>query len=315
MSAAEIQVADDIVKVRQDSLIGLHRQANNLPLRSRKIRARLSGQYVSPFKGRGMEFDESRPYQPGDDIRSIDWRVTARTGRTHTKLYREERERPILLWVDYRRPMFFASRKAFKSVLAAQAAALLAWSSSQHGDRLGGLIFSEEQHTELRPKRGKSASLHFIQQLAKHPAWDNFKQPLKHPHSASASKALNRLRRVARPGSLIFLISDFRHMDKHSEEALAQLSRHSDLVMLFIHDPLEAQLPPAGFYKITDGENELAINTGDKNLRQEYQQRFSQHQQNLQDLCQKLGIFHISLSTDDDLLGSLQKGLGLRKGQ
>ncbi len=315
MAEAATQIlGDDIVRVRQDSLIALHREAVKLPLRSRRIRARLSGQYTSPFKGRGMEFDESRPYQPGDDIRSIDWRVTARTGRTHTKLYCEERERPVLLWVDYRRPMFFASRTAFKSVLAAQAAALLAWSSSQHGDRLGGLIFSEDTHTELRPKRGKSATLHFIQQLSQHAAWDNI-NPTKQRQTQSASKALNRLRRVARPGSLIFLISDFRNMDKHSEEALAQLSRHNDLVMLFIHDPLEAQLPPAGFYKVSDGEKELGINTRDKKLRNQYQNRFIEHQENLQKLCQQLGIFHISLSTDSPLLETLQSNLGLRKGQ
>jgi len=318
-SFPQTDVADDITKVKLETLIKLNQQAHQLPLKSKRVLSRLSGSFISPFKGRGMEFDEARPYQPGDDIRSIDWRVTARSGKTHTKLYREERERPVLIWVDLRKPMFFASQGMFKSVLAAKAAALLAWSSTQHNDRLGGLIFSEEQHTELRPKRGKSATLHFLQQLAKHSAWDkNNGNSITESliESQSAEHALNRLRRVAKPGSLIFLISDFRNMDNRAnsniESSLAKMSKHNDLVMLFINDPLEQQLPPAGFYKITDGQNEMTINTYNSKLRSQYQQRFNSHQQYLKDLCIKLGIFYINISTDKPLLESLQKGLNLR---
>lgn len=318
--------ADDIIRVRLETLIKLNRQAHQLPLKSKRILSRLSGSFISPFKGRGMEFDEARPYQPGDDIRSIDWRVTARSGKTHTKLYREERERPVLIWVDLRKPMFFASQGMFKSVLAAKAAALLAWSSTQHSDRLGGLIFSEKQHTELRPQRGKSATLHYLQQLAKHSAWetnngnknnrDKGNKVESGIENQSADHALNRLRRVAKPGSLIFLISDFRNMNDHEnanlESSLAKMSKHNDLVMLFINDPLEQQLPPAGFYKITDGQNDMTINTYNPKLRSQYQQRFNTHQQYLKDLCVKLGIFYINISTNKPLLESLQKGLNLR---
>jgi uncharacterized protein (DUF58 family) len=165
MTAASPKIhipADDIVRVNPATLIGLHRAAGSLPLKSSKIQARFSGNYLATFKGRGMEFDEVRPYQPGDDIRTMDWKVTARTGKPHTKLFREERERPVLLWVDYRKPMFFGTRGSFKSVVAAKTAALLAWSAIQHGDRLGGLIFSEKVHQEIRPHRGKAATLHFI---------------------------------------------------------------------------------------------------------------------------------------------------------
>lgn len=313
--------ADDIIRVKLETLIKLNQQARQLPLKSKRIFSRLSGSFISAFKGRGMEFDEARPYQPGDDIRSIDWRVTARSGKTHTKIYREERERPVLIWVDLRKPMFFASQGMFKSVLAAKAAALLAWSSTQHNDRLGGLIFSEDQHTELRPQHGKSATLHFLQQLAKHTAWfknnsaaSNATNPTT--ENQSADHALNRLRRVAKPGSLIFLISDFRHMNDHEnsniESSLAKMSKHNDLVMLFINDPLEQQLPPAGFYKITDGGKDMTINTYNPTLRSQYQQRFATHQQYLKDLCVKLGIFYINVSTDKPLLESLQKGLNLR---
>ena len=304
-------LADDIIRVKQSTLIGLHRAAESLPLKSGKIAARLSGNYSSAFKGRGMEFDESRLYQPGDDIRSIDWRVTARTGKTHTKLFREERERPVLLWVDYRRSMFFGSRNSFKSVVAAKAAAILAWSAAQHGDRLGGLVFSETLHQELRPQRGKSATLHFIKKLADHSAWDNFKQTVT--DNTSGNHALNRLRRVARPGSLIFLISDFRHMDNSTQSSLAQLTRHNDVVMLFISDPLEAALPPAGYYRVSNGIDEVGIDTGNKVSRKDYQNRFENHENNLRLLCQKLGMFFLNIPTDQPILSSLQKGLSLKK--
>ncbi len=300
--------ADDIVRVKQSTLIELHRAAESLPFKASSIRAHFSGNYLSAFKGRGMEFDEVRPYQPGDDVRSIDWRVTARTGKPHTKMFREERERPVLLWVDYRKPMFFGTQNSFKSVLAAKTAALLAWSAAQHGDRLGGLIFSEQVHQELRPQRGKAGTLHFIKKLAEHPAWDKYQQA--ETDEASGSQALNRLRRVARPGSLIFLISDFRHLDESAKSSLAQMSRHNDIVLLFINDPLEAQLPPAGFYRVSDGINEIALNTRSSKIRDVYKNRFQQHENSLRNLSSKLGMHFLNISTEQSLLTQLQKGLG-----
>ena len=134
---------DGLVYVTPKSLIKLRHSAENLPLKVAKVKALQTGEYYSPFKGRGMEFDEVRLYQPGDDIRTIDWRVTARSGKAHTKLFREERERSVILCVDFRRTMYFGTRGAYKSVAAAKAAALFAWSAEHQGDRLGGLLFSE----------------------------------------------------------------------------------------------------------------------------------------------------------------------------
>ena len=302
--------ADDVVRIKQSTLISLNRDARQLPLNSASIRAQFNGQYLSTFKGRGMEFDESRPYQPGDDIRAMDWRVTARTGKAHSKVFREERERPVLLWVDYRQPMFFGTQQHFKSVLASKVAALLAWSTANHGDRLGGLIFSETEHVELRPSRGKSASLHFIKQLAQHSAWNNAN--IESAHTKSAADALGRLQRVNKPGSLIFLISDFRNMDDLGWSKLSQLNRHSDVVLISIHDPLEQQLPPAGNYKISDGNKELNLNTYNKKQRQQYQQRFLSQQSKLKNTARKMGMHFLSISTADDILSTLQKQLGLK---
>jgi len=306
----KIIAADDIVRISQSTLIGLNRDARQLPLNSASIQAQFNGQYLSTFKGRGMEFDESRPYQPGDDIRAMDWRVTARTGKAHTKVFREERERPVLLWIDYRQPMFFGTQQHFKSVLAAKIAALLAWSTAHHGDRLGGLIFSETSHIELRPSRGKSASLHFIKQLAQHSAWENPVHTSQ--HTKSAADALGRLQRVNKPGSLIFLISDFRNMDELGWSQLSQLSRHSDVILISVHDPLEQQLPPAGNYKMSDGNKELNLNTYNKKQRQQYQQRFSNQQTHLQNISRKMGMHYLSISTEDDVLSTLQHKLGIK---
>ena len=301
--------ADDIVRIKQSTLIGLNRDARQIPLNSASIRAQFNGQYLSTFKGRGMEFDESRPYQPGDDIRSMDWKVTARTGKAHSKVFREERERPVLLWVDYRQPMFFGTQQHFKSVLAAKISALLAWSTAHHGDRLGGLIFSETSHIELRPSRGKSASLHFIKQLAQHCAWDNILDT--NEHTKSAADSLARLQRVNKPGSLIFLISDFRNMDDLSWSQISQMNRHSDIILISISDPLEQQLPPAGNYKISNGETELNLNTYSKKQRLEYQNRFLNQQLALQNTCRKQGMHYINVSTVDDILPTLQQKLGI----
>ncbi len=304
---------DGVVRVSLSSLIALHHDAESLALQPGRIRSPVSGGYRSPFKGRGMEFDEVRPYMQGDDVRILDWRVTARTGCPHTKLFREERERAVLLWVDLRHTMFFATQGAFKAVRAAQVAALLGWRAVSQGDRLGALLFSETTHIELRPKRGKAALLHVLSQIAKHAAWQQRAAP---NDALSAANALNqtlvRLRRVAQPGSLIILISDFAHLNGQGSAHLAQLSRHSDLILADIHDPLEAELPPPGHYRVSDGERFLTLATDDTQLRERYRQSFIQHQAVLQQLCRRYGMTRVSLTTAEDPLAALRRGLGMR---
>jgi len=303
---------EGITQVSQQSLIQLRHRAVNLPLDNRKIHARQGGAYLSSFKGRGMEFDESRAYLPGDDIRSMDWKVTARTGQPHTKVFQEEHERPVLIWLDLNPSMFFATRGAFKSVVASHAATLLAWSVAASNDRLGALVFAGDDHVELRPKRGKSAVLDFIKHTCQHPAWQN---NLNHKKPRNMGLAMSRLRKVTRPGSLLFLISDFREMDDQAKSHLINLSRNNDIVLIHVSDPIESSLPEAGQYKVSDGLNELALNTANVKLREEYQQRFIRHQNNLVKLCRQHRIYLLPISTDKDTLDSLQNGLGIRSGK
>lgn len=302
----------DPVRVSPASLIALAHAGETLPLQPARIRARQSGGYLSAFRGRGMEFDETRPYQPGDDVRHMDWKVTARTGRAHTKQFREERERPVLAWVDLRRPMFFATRGAFKSVVAAHAAALLGWSTAAHRDRLGGLIFSETVHTELRPQRGRPAVLRLIQSLCRHPSWnaDNTTEPAD--GVATLDRAMLRLCNVVHPGSLIFLLSDFRGLDDHAENHLARIARHSDVVMIPISDPLERELPPPGRYRLTDGRRDVELDTRSPASWEQYHRDVHDREERLRQLCRRYRIYRLPLSTADPVVATLQSGLGLR---
>ena len=304
---------NEAVQVSVPTLVRLSRYSSSIPLLAREIRARQTGNYQSPFKGRGMEFDESRLYQPGDDIRNIDWRVTARTGKTHTKLFREERERPVFLWIDLRASMFFATRGKFKSVIAAQLASLLAWTAAHHGDRVGSVLFTDDSHHELKPRRGKTGVLRLIKQLVEHPVWRNFGS--SEVDRSAGGRALIRLRRVARPGSLIFLISDFRYLDGASYNQLLRLSRHNDVVMIYVYDPLERNLPPAGRYRASDGSNELIIDSFDKNRARKYERRYLDHLERMMQLTRRGNIHFLSCSTLQDPVTMLQTGLTPRTGK
>ena len=235
------------VSVSQAGLIRLNGPARAIALNVLRVRSLQTGAYVSHFRGRGMEFDESRPYQPGDDPRSIDWRVTARSTTAYTKLFREERERPVLVCVDLRANMHFATKGCFKSVNASRAAALLSWAAHHRGDRLGGLIFGDTTHRELKPRLGRRAALRYVHQLVEHPDWKNRgvtdgAEPLV--------QAMSSLRRVVRPGSLVVVISDFVGFTRAAQSYLSSVARHNEVLAVFISDPLEEQLPPPGRYRI-----------------------------------------------------------------
>jgi uncharacterized protein (DUF58 family) len=196
------------VSVSLRDLLALRGEAGRLDLVTRgKILATRSGGHLSRFRGRGMEFDESRVYQPGDDARNMDWRVTARAGTPHVKLFREERERPLWLLVDQGPSMRFGTRVAFKSVVAAQAAALLAWAAADRGDRVGGLVFDEQGRFEHRPAARTQGLLPLLQALA------GGGRAAGVAGLGDVAAAADQLVHLARPGSLIFILSDFNQSD------------------------------------------------------------------------------------------------------
>ncbi|MEH6503609.1 MAG: DUF58 domain-containing protein [Cycloclasticus sp.] len=288
---------DARVTVQLKTLVDLAKKAPLINLRHKSIKAGQSGEYVSRFKGRGMEFDETRLYQPGDDIRSIDWRVTARTDKTHSKVFREERERPVFISVDARPAMEFATRGVFKSVQAAKVAALFAWAAQLNGDRVGGQVFNQHGCQELKPGSGKRSVLHFFNALVKPSVSNLADMNLEH--------VLARLSQHARPGSLLYIISDFRGLSDKVELHLSKLARHCDLVLIHIYDPLESQLPAKGRYRFTDGERDTFIDTSDTQRVTSYQQQFQQRQSRLKSLCKKWRMTLLECSTIDDPLEAL----------
>lgn len=288
---------DGVTHASLASLLGLNVAARSLSLLNPRAEAERGGALLSAFKGRGMEVDEVRPYQPGDDVRAIDWRVTARTGRAHTKVFREERERPVIVCADFRAAMFFATRGRFKSVAAARAAALLAWAAQQRGDRVGGLLFSEAGHVEVKPRLGRGGLLPLLKAVAEQSA----RAPAPRPGEAAraADQALQRLTRVTRPGSQVFVLSDFR-LPPGGERLLAQLARHSRVWLFFVHDPFEAALPPPGRYRLSDGIEELTLDAGDHSAAAYYRERFEAHRETLARLARRAGMRVIPLSTAQD---------------
>jgi len=297
-------IDNGLVSVTLKALIDLAKPAAGINLRFLTCRSRQSGNYLSRFKGRGMEFDETRLYQPGDDIRSIDWRVTARTGKTHTKVFREERERPVFISVDNRPAMHFATRGVFKSVLAAKLAGLLAWTAENHDDRIGGQIFSENSCYELKPQNGKHGVLKFFNALVKSYGQTSYSVTFEH--------ALARLTQHVRPGSLVYIISDFRGMNDQAETHLAKLSQHCDVVLIFIYDPLESSLPTKGRYRFADDERDITIDTRDLQRLFSYQQHFIERQQQISSVAKKLGLVFIQCKTTDDPLQVLKYPAGLK---
>lgn len=298
------------VSVSQAGLIRLAGPARAIALNVLRVNSLQTGAYVSRFRGRGMEFDESRPYQPGDDPRSIDWRVTARSTTAYTKLFREERERPVLIAVDLRSNMHFATQGCFKSVNASRAAALLSWAAHHRGDRLGGLIFGDTTHRELKPRLGRRAALRFVHELAEHPDWAPHDTDKK--NEDALTRAMSALRRVARPGSLVVVISDFVGFSRAARSYLSSVARHNEVLAVFLNDPLERELPPPGRYRLVSPRDELAIDTYAAPARRDYAHAFEARLEELEKFCQRYGVHLMPMSTDDDPVSTLQTALGRR---
>ena len=266
--------------------------------------AGISGLHLSKMRGRGIDFEEFRPYQAGDDIRLIDWRVTARTGRPFTKVFREERERPVIIAVDQTQNMYFGSQIAFKSVVAAQAAAVFCWLAIDNGDRVGGLVFSDSDSSLVRPKRSRRSALHLLNQVY---LYNQHLQEVKEPETIEPvdpnfkpglAHALGQIRRITKPGSTLYVISDFMTLDEKALQYLNQLSRHNNVICCFVYDALEETLPVPGIYSITDGGRKGALNTHNPKARSKYRDQFQQRVENLESEMDKLQIRLIKMRTN-----------------
>jgi len=284
-------------------------QALRLPMRQAAASA-LAGAYRSRFRGRGVDFLESRHYQPGDDIRNMDWRVTARTGKAHTKVFQEERERPVLVVLDASPSLYFGTRQRLKSVAAGQLAAAIAWAAIRRGDRIGGFMFAPGRHRELRPAGGRRGAMRMIQGLV------DWLEPgqADGQESEPLSIALERVRHAVRPGSLVIVISDFFSMDEDCNRHLSRLRQHNDVIGCQVLDAAEYQLPE-GRYPISDGEHAAMLDMKRKDARSRYDAMVHKHLKEPSRMFLKHQCGWLVLNTDDDPVDVLGRELRVLVGR
>lgn len=288
-------------------LLKLRLYAEHIDLkRLAKISSHQAGVRQSKMQSRGIEFAGVRLYQPGDDVRTIDWRVTARKGKPHTKEFNEERDRPFMILLDQSPSMFFGSKKRLKSVLAAEVASLLAWAAASQGHRLGGLIFGDGDYALVKPKQSRNTPLRIMHQI------NVFNNLLKSPHSqlenAGIELGIRQIYNHIQTGSLITIISNFNGLLEKYEEInkyIWEMSRHNKIFCFLISDPLEAKLPASGQYQISDGNRKYLIEAGDKRTRERHAQAFADKEALLLKLCRQQSAHCIKLSTQEDVLQTI----------
>lgn len=290
-----------------NELLVMRGASRSMSLRAQSpARALLLGSHRSAHRGRGLEFEEVRPYVPGDDIRSIDWRVTARRGRVHTKLFREERERPVWLLVDLHPAMFFGSRMQLKSMVAVRAAALLAWVAEQGGDRIGAVI-TNGIVTRISPPRSRQAGVL--------PVLNNLieLQPVAPGKVAPASlqTALQALLPMVHPGSLVLVLSDFA--DEHAVQSplWSALSAHSECRWCWIADALEQHALPNGHYRAGHPDKVVAVDGAQ--VRDPWLRAWQQRETRIKAAAQSLRIALLQLDTGQSVATALQATLHARE--
>ncbi|MGR4869828.1 DUF58 domain-containing protein [Variovorax sp. LARHSF232] len=269
----------------------------------------LAGRHASKVRGRGLEFEELRPYLPGDDIRSMDWRVTARTGAPHVRVYSEEKDRPVLLLVDQRMNMFFGTRRAMKSVSAAEAAALVAWRVLMDGDRVGGLVFGDTDFSDLRPQRSREAVLHLLGEVA------HRNQLLRADAPAGRggdqlNRALQHAARLAHHDHLVVVISDFDGHDAMTRDLLTRIAARNDLLAVIVHDPFMSELPPAGDLVVSDGELQVELGLGRDAVRRGIASFVDARSRELFEWRHLIGVPVLPLSAAEETAPQLRRLLG-----
>lgn len=299
----------DTLSPRLDDLFELRHVAHTLGLASHHlVNSAFSGLYASVFRGQGLNFEEVREYREGDDIRNMDWKVTARTNEPHLKVYREERERSVVLCVDKGPHMYFGTRGTFKYVQAARAAALIGWAANGNHDRVGGIVFGDAEMgaQHYRPTKDRRALWRLLSDLA---------QPGRTAMRGidCMDTVLQRADKGAGNGALIFVVADFNRDTTGLERRLGQLCQQHSVVIVPVDDPADRELPHLGhaLFRGTDGEV-LDVDTEDEQGRSAYRAAWQARRLAVTQLANRLGIAMIPISTDRDVHLSLREGLQRR---
>ncbi|MCB1854161.1 MAG: DUF58 domain-containing protein [Halieaceae bacterium] len=266
--------ADEDIYTSLHALMRLRYSARGFSYLPRQpVRSLLSGRKRSRLRGRGLDFDELRNYRPGDDIRNMDWRVTNRTGKPHVRVYTEERDRPVVVMVDQRLPMFFGSRRKMKSVTAAEVAALTAWRVLSVGDRVGAILFNDRRTLEARPTRSERRVVGWLGDLV---ALNNELSVTARTGSnpAGLNEALQVLERSVSHDYLVVLISDFYGWSDATLATIRRINRHNDIICSMVFDPLERDISGASSLVVSDGRFQLEIDPSERELGRKFEASF-----------------------------------------
>ena len=248
-----------------------HARGFSFLAKHQKVRSVLGGKHASKLRGRGMDFEEVRKYVAGDDIRNIDWKVTARTQKTHSKVFSEEKERPVFIVVDQSKSMFFGSQEKMKSVIAAELAALSAFKVQKEGDRVGGLIFTETGADIIFPKRNKKNILRFLERLVFHN--HSLKDAVTGNREKLLIEAIQKTQNIVTHDFLVIVISDFIHYSENVIKYLSKLSQHNDILLIKVFDQMERDIPTQKLI-FGDGEKQFTVSGDQEETQQKFKQGF-----------------------------------------
>ena len=304
------EAVDTRIHVTLDHLRALEGQARGLSFLPRQpARSVLNGRHVSRMRGRGLNFEELRDYMPADDVRSIDWKVTARTGKPYVRVFTEERDRPTLIVVDQRMSMFFGSELNMKSVTAAECAALAAFAILAQGDRVGGIVFGDTLLAEVRPARRRRALNQFLAGLAEANQLLGPDAPNVEPQSIN--DVLRAVSRIAPRNHLVIVISDFDVIDDQTDKLVSGLSRHNDLVLGLVTDPFADQLPADAKLVISDGVLQASIDTADSKVHRDLQNLAQARIGAILDWQRRFGVPVLALNSAEDSLTQVRRLMGM----
>jgi uncharacterized protein (DUF58 family) len=308
---------DGLVYVSLAQLMALEFKARDLSFLARQPRGSiLAGNHASRLRGRGLNFDELRRYQPGDDLRHLDWRASLRTGKAVVRTFTEERDRPALIVVDQRMSMFFGSQRSFKSALAAELAALAAWMVFNAGDRVGGLVFNDQRIDAVAPLRSRKRVEALLSRVAEHNQALHASNP-DAEDEAQLDTALQRCLALAGHDHLICIVSDFAGAGPRTLQLLRQLAAHNDVIALQVYDPLALKLPNNGRLLVTQGELQVELAVDKRNVRQPLGDFLSGRLQDVASLLRRsqvpLMMFSSAETAHEQLRAELGKNAGARR--
>lgn len=305
---------EGLVYVSLAQLMALEFKARDLSFLARQPRGSiLAGNHASRLRGRGLNFDELRRYQPGDDLRHLDWRASLRTGKPVVRTFTEERDRPALIVVDQRMSMFFGSQRSFKSALGAELAALAAWMVFNAGDRVGGLVFNDQRIDSIAPLRSRKR----VEALLSRIAEQNQALSAANPDAEDEDqldKVLQRCLALAGHDHLICIVSDFAGAGERTLQLMRQLSTHNDVIALQVYDPLAMKLPNNGRLLVTQGELQVELAVEKRNVHQPLGDFLSGRLKDVADLLRRSQVPLMMFSTAEEAHAQLRAELGKSAG-